>query len=67
MFRSSPKTKVHIAEFEQGQRRASVTLEFDGAANSKINYVHLMLKILFFPIFFPIKLIWLILKNIVND
>lgn len=67
MFKSQKKTKVHIAQFEQDQRRATISMEFDAAHEKKLNWILLFLKILLFPVIFPLKAIWFFLKNIINE
>lgn len=65
------RSRVHIASFEEGKRSAQVTLEFDASEEVQLSLRKRVLKyafiIVLFPIFFPIRVIWYIVKNIIND
>ncbi len=71
MFRNRSKTKVHIANFEEGDRNAQVSIEFDSPVKTErpLGYQLAigLIKLLAFPFLLPFKIIWYILKNIVSE
>ena len=67
MVRFRRKDKIHIAEFEQDQRKVSVSVEFDAGPKSKRSGIILLLKFILFPILLPFRIIWFFIRNIIND
>jgi hypothetical protein len=71
MFKKRSKTKVHIANFEEGDRNAQVSIEFDSTVKTQrpLGYQLAigLIKLLLFPFLLPFKIIWYILKNIVSE
>ena len=71
MFKKRSKTKVHIANFEEGDRNAQVSIEFDSPVKTgrPLGYQLAigLIKLLLFPFLLPFKIIWYILKNIVSE
>ena len=65
------KSRVHIANFEEGNRSAQVSLEFEITTEKEITFKKRFFRglifILFLPIVLPFKIIWYFLKNVVND
>lgn len=65
------KSRVHIANFEEGNRTAQLSLEF--VINSEIKQplkrrlVRGLVVAIFLPIILPLKVIWYVIRNVTND
>jgi len=71
MLRKKNRKDAHVVEFEEGGRKARVIFELNTQKNSVVSLIIgiplLLLKIIFFPIILPLKLIWFLFRNTIND
>lgn len=71
MLKRPHKSKVHIANFEEGRRSAQVSLEFDIDCHDEIevktSFLRLVFRIILFPVTLPFKILWYVVKDVVKE